>query len=268
MLLFSDSHAETIELLALRMALEHGYDLDACSKPGCSALLTVPFREHCTPEQKYWRQQLAQTPYDLVMLATRWAWLTESNKYGDYFITPAFRRWGLLLPGDNADTKTLRIRMKKLLNESVEGVLRSGAQVMLVGQVPGPGKSVHGCMQLPVSKQELAEGKIPAACLGVSRRDAIQRNRFMDTLLTKMAYADKRITAITATKYFCGDLEAEYCRSVSEGRQLYSEFNHLSGAGSMFFSQGLKENNYEGIDFSYRDPNAARSEAEQRKIED
>lgn len=78
MLLFGDSHAEMIIPLALRIALEKGLALDTLTLPSCPGLLTSPHetkthrKRFCYNEQAYWRERVEQTPYDIVLLASRW----------------------------------------------------------------------------------------------------------------------------------------------------------------------------------------------------
>lgn len=219
MLLFGDSHAETVKPLALRMALEKGYELDSFTMPACVGLLTPPLlargvrhnRDICLNEQKYWRDRIERTPYDLVLLATWWYFLFEDVKYGEFTVKP---RIILFREGEEPKTRTLHRRFKKLINETVGIVLRSGARLVLFGQAPEVGKNIRGCLNLPASKKAVAQGRVPKVCFGATRRDVLRRARFMDTLFEKMAYADRRITAVTATKYFCDDFEEEYCKTV------------------------------------------------------
>lgn len=261
MLLFGDSHAEVVKPLAMRMAIEHGLSLDAFTMPACVGLLTLPSENNahrtpfCRKEQAYWRRRIERSPYDVVLLAARWNFLTEEQNYGGFVVK---RRIVLNRHGETPKTSTFRKRFKKLIGETANIVLRSGARLVLIGQAPNVGKNIRGCLRLPASKKAVTEGKIPRACKGATRKDVLRRSRFMDTLFEKMAYTDRRITAVTATNYFCDDFEAEFCRSVYGGRELYVDESHLSSSGSMFLSQRLKENIYEGIDFAYRNPKAKR----------
>lgn len=253
MLLFGDSHAREIQALALRIALEQGFALDSLTKPGCIGLLTAMMGKAYSIQQKRWREALERTPYDLVVVTTRWTPLTEDTKFGEFLLP---QRSKILYHKEKRDVVMLRERFTKLLGETVDIVLNSGAQIMLLGAAPDVGKNTRGCLELPISKKAVEEGRVPAACHGATRRDVMRRTWFMDSLFEKMAHANRRVTSATATKYFCNDYESIYCRTVHGGRGLYYDKNHISTAGVMLFSQSLKENSYEGIDFNYRNPKA------------
>lgn len=254
MLLIGDSHAEGIIPLVLRMALEKGYDLDVVAKASCAAFLTAPVPEKCLEAQKYRRETLEQTPYDLVVLSSYWVSYAEAETLKHFPTYPQRSYWELWQVGRTPDAKTLHERVTQFMDETVDVILRSGAQVMIVGQVPEAGKNIGGCLNLPASKKARAEGTIPAPCLGGKRRIVLRRSRFVDMLHDKMARAERRITTIPSRKYFCDDTKAEYCRRMFDGRLLYKDSHHLSAIGSLFFSQGLRENSYEGIDFGYKNP--------------
>lgn len=263
MLMIGDSHAGSMRLAFIRLAMEHDIELNLHMWTACPALFGTRrvikakgAMEACAAEQAKWQEMVKKDAYDFVVVASRWQWYFEPGEYGEMKVGEE-----VLLDADGRVPPTMEGRKRVFENafrSTVATIADTGAHVIVLSQMPHVGKEMRGCMQLGTARKAVAEGRQPKACLGVTRKRAMIRSRWVDQLIERVANEDSRVTAAIPCKYFCDNWEDKYCRSVYAGGELYKDSNHVSPYGSMFFMQRWKANAFNGLDWAYRnDPNYA-----------
>lgn len=261
LLLIGDSHALNMRNALLRVAIEKQFHYEALSRGACVPLLALPeldpdgvesaFRTRaCANEQNLWRKRFEETPYDFVVIVSRFMNMFEGSSYGEHSMRLSTTLDDPGVPRRPAMER--RKRFERALRDTVAIVRRSGASVILFSQWPHLGRTVRGCMQLPGAQAELAHRAQPRQCLGVTRRVALRRASFMDGLLKKLAHEDQHVAAVVSSSFFCDNWEDTHCRSVYSAKELYDDQNHLSEFGAMFLAQRWAQNAYNGVDWSFR----------------
>lgn len=262
MLLIGDSHMGAMSPAFMRIAIERDFEIDARMATGCPLLFgtqckvfQAPKRtEACFEQQKEWEKFIETSRYDYVVMAARWQWLFEDSVYGSYWMDPQ----GVIAPNGKVPPRASRRReiFEAGLRRTVRSVLRTGAHVVLVSQVPSVGKyRVRGCLERPSAKTAMAAGRQPAGCLGVIRETALTRSRFIDGLINRLGNEFEGVTAAVPSRYWCDNWEDKYCRSVFDGQELYKDATHITPFGSLFFEQRWREDSFSGHDWSHRNAN-------------
>lgn len=185
----------------VRLAVERSFAADELLAPlfgTRSMVYRVPHvAAACVSEQQHWETFIADSRYDFVVLAARWQWLTEEPVYGKFRIPPqsAFGPDGKV-PQSIHERRRI---FEEGLRRTVKALLRTGAHVVLISQVPNIGKvDVSGCLERGSAKKDLQMGRQPAGCLGATRSTVMPRSQFVDGLITLLGNENEHVTAVAA----------------------------------------------------------------------
>ncbi|MCI4661043.1 MAG: acyltransferase [Neomegalonema sp.] len=232
LLLVGDSHAQHFLPYFDRLARAQGWTGRMVSQGGCPPLAGIQLRPErfaasCGAVQQAMLDTIAaHREAQFVVIASRWEAYTETQ-----FFEGGFERRKQFI-GDalsqSTDTANLRRVLEAGLSEFLDRALAlTQAHIVLVHQVPvlpnAPLLCLSSTLKLGEEPQNCAQ---PAAPI-------LERLSFSRELLTKLAQAHPRVTALDPLPHFC---DAQRCRTYADGHILYADKNHLTtiGAQSLF----------------------------------
>lgn len=238
MILIGDSHAghylPAVNFLAKKAGLKGVYSM----LPGCPPIFgafkiygsakLANRQKKCQALVKQWETKLVKASYSYVILAGRWAWLTEPEQYGPYKIR---RDW---LVRDEKDPRTVmysRSVFRKQIAYTIETLLRSGKKVILLGQVPEHGIDPHVCFQRPTYLLSNSSEQ----CVLIAPVLAIQRLDFSNQVLVAQEdLHQEKVVSFIPSDVMCGE---HSCVHSYHGRIAYENDNHINENGSLYLAE-------------------------------
>jgi hypothetical protein len=201
-------------------------------RTACQPLLGVerPGRRSCAAFNQAVMRWLEQHPeVNTVVIAARWALLTEGSRYkeetGDTVLLEASA-------GDLASDMAIgiernRVLMSAGLARSIKAVRALGREAVLVAQVPEIGRDVTVANHIG-----RLTGKDASLIVAPTRAEFEQRTAAARAILADIA-AGHHVVVLDAGDILCG---GERCRVLEAGVPLYRDDNHLSTLGSVLIA--------------------------------
>lgn len=275
-LFVGDSHTGHLKFLAYHISREFNAHVQVWQAPGCvfllntfNSFLNVKVKERaklCHKTKQLWKENILKERFDTVVLAGRWAWLVEEDRYGS---RKRQEMWHLLVEesappkkrflSDNpsewhAQYDESRQVFRKSIEETVRFLTGTGAHVALFGQVPLLKSDPSGCTAYPGSRKAIAEGKQPDRCVTVTREMAMSRMKYVREVFEDVRQKNEgNVSTIHLTDVLCDNYlqDRERCRVVIKDMVLYRDKNHLNGLGACYIALRLKAKGYEGVQWNY-----------------
>ena len=193
----------------------------------------------CRQQIRDWERAILAGKYDLVVLAARWTHLFEDTRYGELEV-----EFAQLAEVDTpvGSRKQGREIFESHLRETVEKIGATGAQILLVGQVPNLGRPIEGCRELSrfLYSARDATRLIARRCgSGVTRETATSRLAYSDKVFESLA-GRKGVWAFLPGRILCPDQQPR-CTSVADGLPLHRDADHLSSHGQDYLQPFLQE---------------------------
>lgn len=216
--LWGDSHAAHLSPSFSEMGQHLGIASRQITKAGCPPLMGIRF----VPEDRMntgcpafndnaLKEVLGDQKVQVVVLAARWIPLAMGSA-----ATP--------IDGLHPSLRDSRALFIASLRKTVETLVSSGRQVILVGQVPGPELSPVLC---------LSRARLRHANEGACTAMAVSRPAEQEALVNQsIAEAVRGIPAVQIVHPYnvlCG---RQSCQLISRGQPLYSDETHLSATGA------------------------------------
>ena len=241
-LVIGDSHAGHLQRGLSKFSAKHNFDLEIWTFSGCPPIWNtykiygvfsdrLDYKEdHCRLLIPKWKEYLTINKYDLVILASRWALLTEPTKYTE---SRKFRR-DYLVDVENpkftleASRDTFRNKLAFTIDDILEQQPR---KILLIGQIPVLGRSIQGCSRAP--KLLAQEGQIAERCSPkVSYQKMIDRLQFSNDVLKSLE--SKHVLPLLPSDVLCSNQQQE-CKTVIGNDSIYQDDNHFNNIGSEHF---------------------------------
>ena len=238
-LVIGDSHAGVVTR-AMRNYFRKTYSatdivLSRWTTPGCPPLFgVVKLYDHnvnnpverCQATNQAWETNIPKSNAEIVVIAARWAWLTESDTY----FGEKIRKVALVRElGDATTTESSQKLFKQGLARTVDVLQASDKRILLVGQVPIQPRSTIRCLQ-----RRLAAAGDVGSCSQTIRTIAENRLMFSNSLLEELAAENQDVFFLNAVPAYCDE---NICSAVESGRLLYSDNTHLNNAGTDLYSR-------------------------------
>ncbi len=246
-LLLGDSHAGHLNTGLRRLGKEKNLSFESWTFSGCPPIwgaykaYDVKFKRlshkesHCKSLVSKWQKYVKENEFDLIILASRWALLTEPTFYTP---TREFRR-DFLVDLDSP-VFTLEAARKTFKNKLAYTALeisnsKSKPKVIVIGQVPVLGKNIQGCDRVP--KYFISNERLKKRCQSkVAYNDAMGRLNFTNDVIAGLE--SERILPILPSKFLCSKAD-EICKTVIKGNSVYLDDNHLNVRGSQYFIESI-----------------------------
>lgn len=239
-ILIGDSHADQYRDTVDYLGKRHNINFTLSRFPGCPPIFgtykiygstsNTRKQERCKLQIKHWRKLLQTEKFDYVLLSSRWAWLYEPTKYGEY----DYRR-DYLVDAKNPilDTEVSRKVFREKLSETVDEITAIGSHVILFSQIPNAGKNIAKCNEVP--RYIMSREEINARCVGVSMKTALDRLKYTDNVIRNIGKKEN-VTAILPSQYFCrkGQL---HCDVIRNNTFIYYDDDHINEFGGIEFAK-------------------------------
>jgi len=240
-LVIGDSHADQLVPALSYLSREIGIEFRVWTHWGCPPIWGTyktrtddPVREHsCAEAVRNWETYVKDHEYDLVVLAARWMWLFEPDRYGEMVLRRDF-----LVDTSNPvyDTAASRRLFVERLDSTVDSIVASGARVVVFSQVPLLSKTVRDCDNVP--SWLYTAGHLRERCdPGVTYDEQIERLKFTNRTIRSLA--DPCVLPILPSDYLC-DPQKRACRYRRDKRIMYSDTDHLSIDGSLWLAAEIR----------------------------
>lgn len=222
-LFWGDSHAEAMRSgldLAARAAGQRGLFVGASGCPPIRQIQRTPESRKCSEmNQSVWAFLEERTDIAVVVLAARWTISVEGSRYRQETGNPV----NLIWVGD-ADTRPDRIDNASLIEAglmaTVEDILTSGREVVIVGPTPEVGWDVHTAL---VRGNMISWSPEPPA---LTEADFEARAGRTEGILARVAANHSAVRYIRLSDLFCADGQ---CFITNEdGLPLYVDDDHIS----------------------------------------
>lgn len=167
-----------------------------------------------------WERELPRAKAQTIILAARWAWLTEPGSYGGENL----RRDPLVRgPGDETSPEHARRVARSQLDYTVGRLIEADKDVILIGQVP-----VRTDAEVACAKTRAGQSDANARCRIVQAPEALSRVAFMNRTITELAAKYPDLQTVIPADELCED----ECDLVRGSVALYRDSNHLSEEGA------------------------------------
>ncbi len=163
---------------------------------------------------------LASPDIQTVILAARWAYYAETNRFGAekggraFIVTDAARE---------RSVENSRRQLETALAEEVGALARAGKRVVLLGQVPEMGFNASRCVLMT----SLARSD-PGVC-DIPRARVDERQKFAAAMLARVAAAHDNARYLDPRAVLC---DASVCGARLDGVPAYRDDNHLTAAAA------------------------------------
>ncbi|MEM7689817.1 MAG: acyltransferase family protein [Pseudomonadota bacterium] len=226
-LVIGDSHAgvvaNAVEAASRRASARSAF-------MGCPPLFDV-VRFYTQPENRWktsvcanlretWQKELPYAPAKTIVLAARWAWLTEPGEYGGGQV-----REDYLLRDTSQEPSVERSRaaLRESLDETVGALIAAGKTVVLVGQAPLRTNAEVACAKANADQPDVNE-----TCRVVSKDEALARLDFANQTIRDLGEKYLALRVFIPSDELCAD----ECDLVRDGVALYKDSNHLHREGA------------------------------------
>lgn len=205
MLVIGDSHAGHATVL-MHKTMGPEEIITRMSLPGCPALFGVwkifdgknlrAEEKACKELIAEWEPVIIKSDAKVVVLATRWAWLTEPGNYGNVDL----REEALVTKESDPQTHEYsRTVLRSAMQRTIDDIVKSGKKVIIIGQVPLLTREVEKCAQNAArSKQSGRNCTIPRAF-------AEKRMEFHRKLFSELADKNKDVIFVDLFNVLCGN---------------------------------------------------------------
>jgi|GEM_PF-509749 len=241
-LVIGDSHADQLKGAAKYLSKKYDLAFYFFTFTGCPPLFGTykiydvyqkfesKKQRMCREQTSIWENHVTTKDYEYVILSSRWNWMFESS---DYFDT--HQRRDMLVDKENPRFNIAASKevFKGSLDYTVKTILTSGAEPIILGQVPNIGKDIEGCNNVP--KVFFSAGNIASRCNHVPRQYVLERTRFSNEIIEKTANTNG-VFFLLPTDIFCDDKEY-YCRTLERGIRLKDDDDHINERGSVYLAR-------------------------------
>jgi peptidoglycan/LPS O-acetylase OafA/YrhL len=231
--LWGDSHADAFAPAIQAWAVRNGHGFVQITSSNCPPLTGVQVvrgartLEECAAFATRALEAVTRDPrVDVVVLAARWPYLTESTGFGEDLTVKRYLT-------DAVSDELTRANSRRAFIEALQRVTSAltDAGKSVIGPIPEVGVDVPDC---------LVRAGMP---FGVDRRcsaptDLItQRLRFATEAIEKTVRDNTGVKAFQPARELCSNGE---CLTKWEGRSLYVDDDHLSRVGALFLGERLE----------------------------
>lgn len=241
-LIIGDSHAGRVGQALSLFSKEHeqgeGLLVRRWTVPGCPGLFgaykiydrpnLADRQEECREQIETWEQVIPHSTVQVVVLATRWAWLTERTRY----LEDNIRDESLVT--SEADPQTNRYSrgvFRASIEYTVQQLLNADKKVILFSQIPLLTENVFRCVSTKTDVAQALE-----ECEFVPVDVARRRLAFSSNWFRRMANSDERIWNINLFSDFCDE---QFCYPFLDGRLAYKDEDHLGDYGIEYLIENI-----------------------------
>ena len=242
-LVIGDSHAGQFTALYDSLGKAHNINVTLFTLPGCPPIFgtfkvygergierPIPRQTACRDLIVEWERIVRSGGFDYVVLASRWAWLFEPTEYGPYTIRRDF-----LVDAANPvyTTEAARQVFADGLARTIDVIRDSGAEAIVISQVPNQGKRLDGCDAIPT--WIVSEAALVRRCTGIDGETARARLAFTNRTISALA-GREGVHVLIPSDIFCAD-DRLGCRAYADGVSLYRDSNHVNRFGAMYLAR-------------------------------
>lgn len=241
-LVIGDSHAGHLRFGLRDLLAPQGVRVDLANLTSCPPLFGVTIQREtdstpsadCSATNPAIRALATSGEYDVVILASRWAVASGDDAVGGQQLSHSdYVRIGDTSP--ELSMANTRVLFEEALAATVQEIRKTGARVVLLGQVPPTGNDLTQCQSLfPWVHGDISE---TSRCAPLSASAIRQRLAYSDAALAEAANG-KDVIFIRSEDFFC---DAQTCRIRTPGtdEMIYNDEDHLTKAGSDFYVDAL-----------------------------
>lgn len=223
-LLWGDSHAEAMKSgmdLAARAAGTRGVFAGSNACLPVRHIQRVPQDRRCVSiNRSVWDILDGRTDIPLIVLASRWALSIEGTRYGHEAGGPVTLKWADATTAAPPATQSNAELVEAGLMATIEDLLATGRDVVLLGQTPEVGWHVPNILARRALVPWLPEPP------GLNRRTFEDRAARTDAILSRIADRYDGVRYIRLSDAFCGDTRCAV--TDASGRPLYTDGDHIS----------------------------------------
>lgn len=236
-LVIGDSHAGHLRYGLINHLAPQGIDVDLSTLTGCQPLFGLTIYRKvtekpdalCIAYDEARKELVASGGYDTVILAARW-----NTPVGEREIEGRSLDYIDLVEVDSVDAVPSLALSRDLFQSSfkttLDQILDTGAKVVILGQVPSPGRNLAQCQSL--FPWAATPASVTARCAALNADQIAKRSEFADTVIEDAAL-DPNVTYVNSRDLYCKDGVCAM-NDPDTGEFLYLDSNHLSDAGSVF----------------------------------
>ena len=162
-----------------------------------------------------------------VIISFRWSTLITGKGYGVE---------NLKLKEDHLDVnQDVMQKRAEIVSSKVEEISNLDKKIILIYPIPEAGEDVPNF----ITKQRMLYDK--EFLYEIPFKDFMNRNRYSIYYFDK-AELNENVKRIYPSKIFCDEIDNGFCKTVIDGRSLYSDDDHLSNFGASFIINSIFEN--------------------------
>jgi hypothetical protein len=235
MAIFGDSHADHFVPAIALLAEKAGLSGRQITVGGCLALLGYdnrsPYRRKalCPSSPKAMVRFVEQNPgLKLAVLAHRWS-IYNGTPYSDGEKTKTI--YLLAFPADQKSPQRSRVILRQGLEQTLDFFESRGIKVLLLGEVPPPGRDPTRCIA-----HAIRNGEPPDSC-GRAESEALREISESNRLLATEAAKRKNVTFFSPTNVLCKD---GWCGVVRDNVYIYRDGTHLTRRAAELFADYIR----------------------------
>lgn len=235
MVVLGDSHADHFVPTMALLAKKAGLSGRQVTVGGCLALLGYynrsPYRREgqCPELREAMVRFVDRNPgLQLAVLAHRW------SVYNGLPFTDGERERTLYLlasPGDERSARRSGEVLRNSLEQTLDFLQSRGIKVLLMGEVPPPGRDPSRCLARAI-KQGL-----PLEPCGRAEKEATEEISQANALLAEQAAKRKNVTFFSPTPFMCKD---GWCNVVRDGIYIFRDSTHLTWMGAELLADHIQ----------------------------
>lgn len=237
-LIFGDSHADVMtRVINQVLATERApYKLAKWTFHGCPSLFKArriyepnlaERQRKCWGLAEQWEEAIPKSKAKVVVIASRWAWLTEPQQYYNDNMRQAY----LVRKEDDPQTHELSASiLRKALKDTVDTLTAAGKTVIVVHQVPPQTNRAVRCLE------RLKPGQNPLQCHEAPLRLAKRRLETSRSAIEDAVAGNNNAYSINPFPYFCDN---RMCRAYISGIRLYGDNTHLNADGQRYLAKKI-----------------------------